>query len=43
MLQVKNKAEAIEWTKRFLSAVGEGESEIRQLHDVPAAPPQSSA
>jgi hypothetical protein len=37
MLQVKSKAEAIEWTKRFLSVVGEGESEIRQLHDVPAA------
>jgi hypothetical protein len=37
MLQVKSKAEAVEWAKRFLSVVGEGESEIRQLHDVPAA------
>jgi hypothetical protein len=37
MLQVKSKAEAVEWTKRFLSVVGEGETEIRQLHDVPAA------
>jgi hypothetical protein len=37
MLQVKSKAEAVEWVKRFLSVVGEGESEIRQLHDVPAA------
>lgn len=37
MLQVKSKAEALEWTKRFLSIVGEGESEVRQLHDVPAA------
>lgn len=37
MLQVKSKAEAVEWTKRFLSVVGEGESELRQLHDVPAA------
>jgi hypothetical protein len=36
MLQVKSKAEAVEWTKRFLSVVGEGESELRQLHDVPA-------
>jgi hypothetical protein len=36
MLQVKTKAEAVEWTKRFLSVVGEGESEIRQLHDTPA-------
>jgi len=37
MLQVKSKAEAIEWGKRFLTVVGEGESEIRQLHDSPAA------
>jgi hypothetical protein len=37
MLQVKSKAEAIEWTKRFLAVVGEGVSEIRQLHDMPAA------
>jgi len=36
MLQVKTMAEAVEWTKRFLNVVGEGESEIRQLHDVPA-------
>ena len=38
LLQVKSKAEAIEWTKRFLTAAGEGESEIRQLHDTPAGP-----
>jgi hypothetical protein len=37
MLQVKSKAEAIEWTKRFLSVVGEGQSEIRLLHEMPAA------
>jgi hypothetical protein len=37
MMQVKSKAEAIEWTKRFLAVVGEGESEIRLLHDMPAA------
>jgi len=37
LLQVKSKAEAIEWTKRFLSVVKEGESEIRQLHETPAA------
>lgn len=37
MLQVKSKAEAVEWCKRFLNVVGEGESEIRQLHDFPAA------
>ena len=37
LLQVKSKAEAVEWTKRFLSVVKEGESEIRELHEVPAA------
>lgn len=37
MLQVKSKEEAIEWTKRFLAAVGEGQSELLQLHDTPAA------
>lgn len=36
MLQVKSKAEAIEWTKRFLSLVKDGVSEVRQLHDTPA-------
>lgn len=37
MVQVKTKAEAIEWGKRFLQVVGTGESEIRLLHDMPAA------
>ncbi|HTA89145.1 MAG TPA: YciI family protein [Polyangiaceae bacterium] len=37
LLQVKSKAEALEWTKRFLAVVGEGTSEIRLLHDQPAA------
>jgi hypothetical protein len=37
MLQVKSKAEAVEWCKRFLTVVGEGTSEIRLLHDAPAA------
>jgi hypothetical protein len=37
LLQVKTKAEAIEWTKRFLSLVKTGTSEVRQLHDTPAA------
>jgi hypothetical protein len=36
LLQVKSKEEAIEWVKRFLRVVGEGESEIRLLHDFPA-------
>ena len=38
LLQVKSKEEAVEWTKRFLNVVGQGESEIRLLHEVPAAP-----
>jgi hypothetical protein len=37
LVQVKSKAEAIEWGKRFLTIVGEGESEICQLHERPAA------
>lgn len=37
LLQVKSKEEALVWTQRFLAAVGEGESEIRQLYDTPAA------
>jgi len=37
LLQVKSKAEAIEWTKRFLAVVKTGVSEVRQLHDTPAA------
>jgi hypothetical protein len=36
LLQVKSKQEALEWPKRLL-AVGEGESEVRQLDDTPAA------
>ncbi|HYP89173.1 MAG TPA: YciI family protein [Polyangiaceae bacterium] len=36
LLQVKTKAEAIEWTKRFVALVKDGESEVRQLHDAPA-------
>jgi hypothetical protein len=35
LIQAKSKAEAIEWTKRFLSVAGEGESEIRQIFEMP--------
>jgi len=38
MLQVKSKAEAVEWSKRFLSVVGAGQNEIYQLHDFAAGP-----
>jgi hypothetical protein len=37
LLQVKSKSEAIEWTKRFLAVAGDGEGELRLLHDAPAA------
>jgi hypothetical protein len=36
LLQVKSKAEAIEWTKRFIALVKDGTSEVRQLYDNPA-------
>jgi hypothetical protein len=36
LMQVKTKAEAVEWGKRFLAVAGEGESEIRLLHENPA-------
>jgi hypothetical protein len=32
VLEVRDKAEAIEWTKRFLAIVGEGESTIRPVY-----------
>lgn len=33
IIQAKSKEEAIELTKRFLNVAGDGESEIRQLHE----------
>jgi hypothetical protein len=36
IVQAKSKAEAIEMAKRFLRVVGEGESEVRLMHDAPA-------
>jgi hypothetical protein len=39
ILNVKSKEEAIQWTKRFLELAGDGESEVRQMHDAPAFPP----
>jgi hypothetical protein len=43
IINVKSKAEAIELTKKFLSTMGEGESEIRQMQDAPAFDSQSAA
>ena len=31
LIEVRDKAEAIEWTKRFLATAGEGESTLRQV------------
>ena len=39
LLQVSSRDEAIAWTKRFLDVAGDGESEIRQIHELPAYPP----
>ncbi len=33
IVRVNSKAEAIDWAKKFLEVVGEGESEIRLMHD----------
>lgn len=36
LMEVRDKAEAIEWTKRFLAIAGDGESTLRQvMTDVP--------
>jgi hypothetical protein len=32
LLDVRDKDEAVEWTKRFLSIAGDGESTIRQVY-----------
>lgn len=32
LMEVRDKAEAIEWTKRFLAIAGEGESTLRQVY-----------
>jgi len=36
IVHADSKEQAIELAKRFLEVVGEGESEIRLMHDVPA-------
>ena len=33
VLRVTSKAEAIDWAKRFLTLMGEGESEVRRMFD----------
>ena len=43
IIDVSSKAEAIELTKTFLRTMGEGESEIRQMHDQAAFDSQTAA
>jgi hypothetical protein len=42
IVQAKSKQEAIELAKRFLTVMGEGESEIRLMHAAPAFDPEST-
>ena len=37
VINVGSKAEAVEWTKRFLSVVGKGISEILEINEPPAS------
>jgi hypothetical protein len=39
IVQVKSKAEAVDIAKRFLALAGDGESEVRMMHDQAAFPP----
>ena len=36
IVQVKSKEEAVRLAERFLRVAGDGESEVRQMHDMPA-------
>lgn len=36
LLEVESRDEALQWTKRFLDVVGDGESEVRLLYEQPA-------
>ena len=40
IVKVASKQEAVQLAERFLKIAGDGESEIRQMHDVPAFPPE---
>src|SRR5262245_37152498 len=42
LIQVKSKQEALEWTKRFLKVAGDGESELRLLHEASDFAPVSA-
>lgn len=40
LIEASSKEHAIELTKRFLAVAGDGESEIRQIFEHPAQPPE---
>ena len=42
IIQVKSKDEAIEWTRRFLTVAGDGESEIRLRHEAADFAPEAT-
>jgi len=42
LIEASSKEEAIEWTKHFLSVAGDGESEIRLLHEASDCAPESA-
>ena len=43
LLEAKSKEEAVELTRRFLSVAGDGECELRQLYEAPAAAKRAPA
>jgi hypothetical protein len=43
IVEAKSKQEAVELAKRFLTVVGEGESEIRLMHSQPAFDGESAS
>ena len=40
IVQTRTREEAVELARRFLVIAGDGESEVRQMHDEPAFPPR---
>ena len=41
LFQVKTMAEAVEWTKRFLTVLGGGEVELRPIYEASDFPPEA--
>jgi hypothetical protein len=43
LIEAGSKEEAVEYTKDFLKVAGDGETEIRQVYDMPACTPAEAA